>query len=59
MSPTDIYFAVKLYGTLALLLLLGIGLVFICFIVLIQSIREMFEKHQNKQIDEAYEDEEK
>lgn len=59
MTPTDVYFAFKLYGTLALLGLLGIGLVFLCFIVLIQSIREMFEKHSNKQIDEAYEDEEK
>ena len=59
MSPSDIYFALKLYGTLALLILLGIGLVFIFFIVAIQSIREMFEKHRNKQIDEEYEDEEK
>ena len=59
MSPSDIYFAFKLYGTLALLILLGIGLVFIFFIVVIQPIREKFEKHQNRQIDEAYEDEEK
>lgn len=59
MSPTEIYFALKLYGTLALLGLLALGLIFICFIVLIQSIREIFEKHSNKQIDEAYEDEEK
>lgn len=59
MTPTDIYFALKLYGTLALLLLLGLGLIFICFIVLIQSIREMFEKHSNKQIDEDYKDEDK
>lgn len=59
MSPTDIYFASKLYGTIALLILLGLGLVFICFVIIIQSIREMFEKHQNRQIDKAYEDEEK
>lgn len=59
MSPTDVYFAVKLYGTLALLGLLGLGLVGMCFIVLIQSIREMFEKHSYKQIDEDYKDEDK
>ena len=59
MSPTDVYFALKLCGPLPLLILLGLGLVFICFVLIIQSIREMFENHQNKQIDEAYEDKEK
>lgn len=59
MSPTDIYFALKIYGTFALLLLLGLGLAFIFIIFILESIKEKYEKHRNKQIDEAYKDKEK